>query len=458
MTNLPITPITAEAAPSKPAPRATGPPVIDTAVLGARLNDCLDVLRDSYTTNPLPGVGGGWYHELTRPEPGTTATALGLLAFVEAERCFEHFDESLAYLTSRQISSSDPLKDGGWSTKTSLGMPVVEATAWIARFLARARCDLRPDAPDIGRAYQWLVRNQNPDGGWGSLRNSPSRIWLTCLALRALTQLNPYDPAIERGIEWLTADRTAHRPAWGPTPNAQPTVTHTAFVLLTLAEARPGHSDERLLAAYDWLRGNVDTDDEHIWIETYNVSPSGPGSKPVWRLALWHYGLPIALSALLRDPRGVPGGLVSRAFRTLADGGAADPPWAGYPGTGRSSLWMLTWRMEALTALSRLPLAQPGDVLHWLPDAMVIQRAHARASALPALLPRRHRIDLAAQVKRHWTTLLLLGVCLASLIGVITDTWQWRDFWLSVSLPIMLSVIQEAMRRKRPPPPPPTAR
>ncbi len=72
-------------------------------------------------------------------------------------------------------------------------MPVVEATGWIARFLARARCDLRDDAPDTKRAYQWLLRNQNPDGGWGSLHGCPSRVWLTCLALRALSQLNPYE-------------------------------------------------------------------------------------------------------------------------------------------------------------------------------------------------------------------------------------------------------------------------
>ncbi|MEU5883976.1 prenyltransferase/squalene oxidase repeat-containing protein [Spirillospora sp. NPDC047279] len=431
------------------APRDATPSVIDTAVLGVRLNDSLDVLRDAYTTNPPPGVGGGWYHELSRPEPGSTATALGLLAFVELGRPFEHFDECLAYLTSRQIASGDPLKDGGWSTKTSLGMPVVEATAWIGRFLARANCELRQDAPDVGRAYRWLVRNQNPDGGWGSLRNCPSRVWLTCLALRALTQLNPYDPAVERGIEWLTADRTSHRPAWGPTPAAEPTVTHTAFALLTLAEARPGHTDPRLMAAYDWLRDHLDTDQEHIWIETYDVSPNGPVSKPVWRLALWHYGLPIALSALLRDPRGVPGEIISRAFRTLSQGDLGDPRWNG---TGRSSLWTLTWRLEALTALSRLPLTQPGDVLHWLPDAMVIQRAHARSRPLPALLPRRSHLAAAARLRRHWTTMLLGGVAVASLAGVATGTWAWRDFWLSVSLPIMLAMIQEAMRRRGRPP------
>ncbi|MBO2452785.1 terpene cyclase/mutase family protein [Actinomadura barringtoniae] len=434
-------------------PREAAPTAIDMAVLGDRVNESLDVLRDSYTPNAAPGMGGGWYHELARPEPGTTATALGLLAFVEAGRSFEHFDECLAFLTSRQTTSADPLRDGGWATKTSLGMPVVEATAWIARLLARARCDLREDAPDVRRAFRWLIRNQNSDGGWGSLLGSPSRVWLTCLALRALVQLNPYHPSVERGVEWLTADRTGHRPAWGATPNAAPTVTHTAFALLTLAEVRPGDHDERLLAAYDWLLRTVDFDDDHTWIETYNVSPNGSGSKPMWRLALWHYGLPIALAALLRDPRGVPGVTVSRAFRTLTRQEFTDPRVNGIPGGGHSSLWTLWWRMEALTALSRQPLAHPEDVLHWLPDATIVQRAHARSLPLQALLPRRPRVDVLLLIRRFWTTLLLAGVALLSLVGVAVGAWHWRDFWLSVSLPIVLTIVQEAARKRRPPPP-----
>jgi hypothetical protein len=417
------------------------------ALLATRLEESLDVLRDAYA--PALGTGGGWYHELTRPEPGTTATAVGLLAFVEAEQPFEYFDDGLAFLASRQTSSDDGLLDGGWATKTSLGMPVVEATAWIARFLARARCDLRDDAPDLRRAYTWLRHNQNPDGGWGSLHGSQSRVWLTCLALRALTQLNPYDPAVDRGVEWLTADRTAHRPGWGPTQAARPTVTHTAFALVTLAEARPDLRTERLLDAYDWLLDNLDPDDDHTWIETYDVSPHGPAAKPVWRLALWHFGLPIALAALLRDPRGPDGPVVARAFRTLVRGEVGDRRWNGLTGAGRTSLWTLWWRLETLVALGRMPLAGGADVLHWLPDATVVQRGHARDLPLTELLPRRRVADAMSTVRRHWASLLLVLVCLCSALGVAVDLWGWKDFWMSVILPIVLTGVNESLTRRR---------
>jgi hypothetical protein len=429
------------------APRGAAVPVIDMAVLATRVGESLDVLRDTYA--PALGTGGGWYHELTRPEPGTTATALGLLAFVETGRAFEYFDDGLALLAARQTASDDPLRDGGWATKTSLGMPVVEATGWIARFLARARCDLRDDAPDLKRAYQWLLHNQNADGGWGSLHGCPSRVWPTCLALRALSQLNPYAPAVDRGVEWLTADRTAHRPAWGPTQASRPTVTHTAFALVTLAEARPELRTERLLDAYDWLLGHLDPDDDHTWIETYDVSPRGAGSEPVWRLALWHYGLPIALNALLRDPRGPDGRAVARALRTLVRGEITDPRWNGYPGSGRTSLWTLWWRLETLIALSRLPLAGNADLLHWLPDATVVQRSHARERPLADLLPHRRLIDPVGLVQRHWAAFLLGLVCAGSVLGVAAGLWGWKDFWLSVILPIILTSIDESVKRRR---------
>jgi hypothetical protein len=418
------------------------------AVLTARLDESLNALRDSYAV--ADSGGGGWYHDLTRPEPGSTATAVGLLAFTEARRVFDHFDEGLAYLSSRQISSGDRLADGGWSTKTSLGMPVVEATAWIARFLARARCDLREDAPDVRRAYRWLLHNQNPDGGWGSLLGCPSRVWLTCLALRALTQLNPYEPAVERAVEWLIADRTGQRPGWGPTPTAAPTVTHTAFALVTLAEARPGRQCEEVLAAHDWLRDHFAPEDEHTWIETYDVSPHGDGSKPVWRLALWHHGLPIALMALLHDPRGTSGPILAQAFQALVQGKVASPRWSGSPSGGRASLWMLWWRLEALTELSRFPLLHPREVAHWMPDATVVQRAHARDRPLHSLLPApTPRAGLVRLFRRHWTVMVLGLVAVGSLGGVATGTWGWRDFWLSVIVPIVLTTTHEAMKRHR---------
>lgn len=418
---------------------------IDIGILDARINDSLDLLRDNYAQG---SVGGGWYHELGSA-PGFTATAVGLLAFVENCRRFEHFAEALAFLRHGQVSSPDPLLDGGWPTNSSRGRPVVEATAWIGRLLGLARCGLTDGAPDVARTYAWLVGNQNDDGGWGSLKDAESRVWLTCLALRAIVALNPYAPELETGIDWLMANREARHSAWGETRHGPATVTHTAFALLTLAEIQNGIHDERLLRAYDWLRGSSKlTDpgegDRHTWIETYFVTPAPPAD----RFNLWHYGLPVALTALLHDPRGTPADLVSDAFATIIRSDVDDRSWRAYPGRNGPSLWSVWWCLEALVELRRHSEVRAGDLLVWLPKAVVLQRAEARDQPLEAVVPR-HRIHIGAVLARHWAVLLLSLVTVISFIGAAAGAFGWKDVGLSLLFPTVLLVLQEGITRWR---------
>ncbi len=419
--------------------------MIDIGVLDKRINNSLDLLRDNYSRGD---GGGGWYHELGSP-PGFTATAVGLLAFAETDRRFEHLDEALAFLRKGQVTSPDPLLDGGWPTNSSKGRPVVEATAWIGRLLALGRCGLTAGAPDAARAYAWLRENQNEDGGWGSLKGAESRVWLTCLALRAITALDPYSPAIERGTGWLMANRDARDSAWGETRKGPATVTHTAFALLTLSEAGHGANDDRLLRAYDSLRAKLadpGEGDRYTWIETYFVTP---GEAPGDRFNLWHYGLPVALSALLRDPRGTPAALVCEAFATIVRTDVHDPIWRGYPGRSGPSLWSVWWCLEALIELRRHSEIRAGDLLVWLPKAVVLQRAEARELPLAAIVPHR-RLDVAGLLTRHWTALLLAMVTLISIGGSAAGVFGWKDVGLSLLFPTVLLLVQETINRRSP--------
>lgn len=419
-------------------------PMIDIGVLDKRINDSLDLLRDNYRLSP--DGGGGWYHELGSP-PGFTATAVGLLAFTESGRRFDNLGAALEFLRRGQVASPDRLVDGGWPTNSSKGRPVVEATAWIGRFLGLARCTLTEGAPDAGRAYRWLAENQNDDGGWGSVRDAESRVWLTCLALRAIAALDPYSSRIEKGIGWLMANRESRDSAWGETRRGPATVTHTAFALLTLHETGHGANDDRLPRAYDFLRtGLADPGqgDRHTWIETYFVAPGRPPSD---RFNLWHYGLPVALSALLHDPRGTPADLVSDAFATIVRSDVEDRPWPGYPGRSGTSLWSVWWCLEALLDLRRHSDVRPGDLLVWLPQAVVLKRAAARDRPLGAIIPHR-RIHIGRLVARHWTALLLAVVTVLSLAGRAAGALAWKDVWLSLLFPTLLLVVQEGINRR----------
>ncbi|SHN47111.1 prenyltransferase/squalene oxidase repeat-containing protein [Cryptosporangium aurantiacum] len=295
---------------------------LDFGEIDACVERALELLRHTYRSGP---GGAGWYHRLDVDQPGPSATAAGLAAFLVFGREFDALPAALAFLSRRQITAADAVLDGGWAVNTSVGRPVTEATSLVTWLLHRARLDFTPDGPDLRRACRWLIANQNSDGGWGSFRGQPSRIWLTAMAIRALTSLEPFESGVQSGVEWLLRNRDPLTRAWGEVPGGPPTVTHTAIVVTTLADVqsggRRGDVTDALAAGYAWLAGNVRTsriDDEDARTEEYNVSWAGEGSTGfTWQSTVWHPSLPYALSALTRAPDGVRLDLVAQSVRTI---------------------------------------------------------------------------------------------------------------------------------------------
>jgi len=60
----------------------------------------------------------------------------------------------------------------------------------------------RASHPALRKARRWLSENQNPDGGWGGLRGTPSSIEETALAVEGLGADLGND-AVQGGIAWL---------------------------------------------------------------------------------------------------------------------------------------------------------------------------------------------------------------------------------------------------------------
>jgi squalene-hopene/tetraprenyl-beta-curcumene cyclase len=58
--------------------------------------------------------------------------------------------------------------------------------------------------PAAGRGVQWLLDNQNDDGGWGGCKGCPSSIEETSLAVEVLLDAGPgAEAAVNNGLEWL---------------------------------------------------------------------------------------------------------------------------------------------------------------------------------------------------------------------------------------------------------------
>ncbi|MCW6005446.1 terpene cyclase/mutase family protein [Micromonospora sp. CPCC 205371] len=424
------------------------------------VDDCVDralnLLRRTYRSTSQDV--GGWYHNLDSAAPGPSATSVGMASFLLHGRPFDQINHCLAFLRERQIQSADSLIDGGWAVNTSFGQPVSEATALVARLLSVTHTSLTPVGPDAGRAYRWLINNQNDDGGWGSFKGQESRVWLTAMVIRALAELDPYCLALRRGTEWLTKHRDPESRAWGERPSQPPTVTHTAYVVTALVDSRLGLREqataEAITAGFDWLHANLDPralHDDRARTESYNVTKeTSDGVILTWQTTVWHHALPFALGALVRQPQGRDIERICRAVQTVVDTQLPDGRWPSADSAAALSVWTIWPFLEALSDVrSRLWSDAGYSVLALTDDALVLRQAGQRRS-LGWLFWRVFRAGSQRWLAKRWATAILLLMIVIGGLLVLLDRLGWQEFALGLLFPVALVVVQVAMSRSFP--------
>ncbi|WP_336488554.1 squalene--hopene cyclase [Methylobacterium nigriterrae] len=148
---------------------------------------------------------------LDPPTADVTARVVSMLAQLgETRETSKALDRGVAYLFKEQE------KDGSWYGRW--GMNFIYGTWSVLCALNAAGID--PQSSEIQRAVAWLVRIQNPDGGWGedasSYKIDPafepgySTASQTAWALLALMAAGANDEAaVTRGINYLTRTQGA---------------------------------------------------------------------------------------------------------------------------------------------------------------------------------------------------------------------------------------------------------
>jgi len=95
----------------------------------------------------------------------------------------------------------------------------VSTTASVVIALVEAGLDTHGE--QVGGAVQWLIRQANADGGWGTMRGIPSQAYVTGQALAALMIAGESKSltVVTRGVQWLksTQNPTGY---WGWDPGA----------------------------------------------------------------------------------------------------------------------------------------------------------------------------------------------------------------------------------------------
>ncbi|HEV2404489.1 MAG TPA: prenyltransferase/squalene oxidase repeat-containing protein, partial [Ktedonobacterales bacterium] len=128
-----------------------------------------------------------------------------------------------------------------------------EATSGTASVLeALADCALL-DMPMATRAFDYLLRGQNDDGGWSGLRLMPSTAEETSWAVMALlrgAQSEAVSEAVRRGCAWL-ARRQRPDGTWAPAPIG---LYYSAmwYADSYYAVTLPAQALARARAAYGW--------------------------------------------------------------------------------------------------------------------------------------------------------------------------------------------------------------
>ena len=162
-----------------------------------------DADNDNYYLNNIPFADHGAL--LDPPTVDVSARCVGLLAQLGVTREDPRMKAALAYL------EADQEKDGSWFGRW--GVNYVYGT-WSALCALNA-AGPGPDAPAVRRGADWLLRIQNPDGGWGESCDSyaldytgyqpaASRASQTAWALLGLMAAGHIDhPATARGVDWL---------------------------------------------------------------------------------------------------------------------------------------------------------------------------------------------------------------------------------------------------------------
>lgn len=191
--------------------------------LGKDDSDCLAaanrgltwLLNLRNTDGGMPTFCRGWGRfQFDRSCPDITAHALSAFGAWRNDmppRLARKLDKATAEGLKYLRKSRNP--DGSWTPLWFANQAVegfenrVYGTARVCQALVGF-----PTAADMIEAgRRWLVKQQNPDGGWGGGDGSPSSVEETSLALSVLEK---NDPVVEKGLNWLVDEIES----WPPEP------------------------------------------------------------------------------------------------------------------------------------------------------------------------------------------------------------------------------------------------
>ncbi|MUJ04378.1 hypothetical protein DMY50_20665 [Pseudomonas aeruginosa] len=243
-------------------------------------------MQELYRNRVIYDGQEGWYRELRSNKTiGIVATAHVLIALRE-----NGFDLGKLYRALNTLVSF-ALPDGSFPFVSNVNkVGVVDATAWSCLALSKCNTEMVNFDETINNALTWLVGSQNDDGGWGLIKNSPSRVVSTTVALRAISSVSSrtseLDTVLHRGVRYVLG--SAMQSGGWPDLNGRECLGSTAYALILLSETEY-RSSSIVSKAIDFaLRAIGDATSWDKCLNREEVSVSEEGSP---RRITFHYPL-----------------------------------------------------------------------------------------------------------------------------------------------------------------------
>lgn len=430
------------------------------AILSSRdieitITRALTCLRSNFRTTDTDG--GGWYHYLDDKRPGVTASAVGLYCFHLASTQFERNQEALRFLLSQQVKGESP-ENGGWAVRTTNGVPIVEATAWVLRAMSATYVRSAICLTALSDGIGWLERNQNTDFGWGSYKGQRSRVFTTSLAMLALAESGGSPEVVTNAQKWLNDAQSPSAPAWGPMPGAKPTVLHTAIALLAQLALKSSLPASAFKQTTDWLLDHFDPlalAERSTTAEEYDVPYQHGSTMDVFQNSLPHFATPVTIIALLSsgcDP--LTAGIFTAANNMISTQETDDPrrmgTWELPRSPERPSIWAVWPFVAALASIQRavFPSTDRCQVIDstatlLYPGCAIVQTAESPGHLTRRLLFRNALLDW---VRRRKLT-VAIWIVVVSMVGIGFGLWDARELssqtlLLAMVVPALLVLFQ----------------
>jgi hypothetical protein len=434
----------------------TAETTLTTLRIDEAISRSLACLKNSFRTTE--DGAAGWYHYLDDTHPGVTASAVGLYCFHLAGIPFERSDEVIKYLIAEQVRR--PEGSGGWSVRTTSGVPIVEATAWVVRALSTVGSGRGPCWQALEAGAQWLADNQNTDFGWGSYKGQPSRVFTTVLAMLALEECGGFADTLANAQKWLNDAQSPGRAAWGALPGGEPTMLHTSFCLMALRGLRGAMTPNSVKQTCDWLADKLEADqftEKSTIVEEYDVPYMHGDVLDTFQNSLPHFAGPVTITALIcagADPfhPEIFSATESILQSQICEGSSRIGTWELPRSPLRPSVWAI-WPFLAALSSVRAAVFPPTDSRATLlfPGCAIIQTSGSTQRVTLRLLVRNAGIDW---MRRHRLAMGLWSVALvmagiAVFLWIATPYLTLATFLATLVVPILLLVFQILLERTR---------